>query len=508
MEDTKIVINSTISKKYNPDITIFCIGQKGKDKPDIPSQIRKSDIAKAADLGDFKGNDRDVLVIYNAREYKGIQSSRVAFIGIGKISEKLKNSEFQESMRTAGGQIAALCRKIHAESVCIIPPQLPKNPSTAEGDFIRCLTEGLLLGDYSFEKYKTDEKSKKKSRKIKEIRFLVSNNLSGLRKQAKLGQTGAVSACHARDMANEPGNGWTAASFADYAKKLANKYSFKCTIFNKKQLEKMGMGGILAVNKGSDMPPKLVVLEHHVSKKAKTVLLVGKGLTFDSGGISIKPAAGMEEMKYDMCGGAAALATMNVVGAERIKCNVVAIVPTTDNMPGSSAVKPADIIYHYNGTTSEIINTDAEGRLILADALSYGIEKYLPDYVIDLATLTGAVIIGLGHHHTGLFTNNDSLAERLVAAGKESGEPLWRLPLGKDYQKQLESKVADMKNTGGKAAGAITAAEYLHAFVGDTPWAHLDIAGTAWNFTEKSYIPDGAPSGIGVRTLAEFIRKL
>ena len=236
--------------------------------------------------------------------------------------------------------------------------------------------------------------------------------------------------------------------------------------------------------------------------------MVGKGLTFDSGGISLKPAAGMEDMKYDMCGGAAVLGAMSSVAVEKPQCNVIAIVPATDNMSGGAALKPGDIIYHYNKTSSEIINTDAEGRLILADALAYGVEKYSPDYIIDVATLTGAVIIGLGHHHSGLFSNNDGLAARLKAAGEKSGEPVWRLPLGEEYKKQLESKVADVKNTGGRPAGAISAAEYLHGFVDKTPWAHLDIAGTAWNFTEKSYIPKGGPSGMAVRTLLEFIRRI
>ena len=188
------------------------------------------------------------------------------------------------------------------------------------------------------------------------------------------------------------------------------------------------------------------------------------------------------------------------------RSGVIAIVPSTDNMAGGAALKPGDIITHYNGLTSEIVNTDAEGRLILADALAYGLEKFKPDCVIDLATLTGAAIVGLGHHRTALLGNNDELVARLLAAGDRSGEPLWRLPLGKEYTKQIESLVADMKNTGGKSAGTITAAAYLEKFVGDTPWVHLDIAGTAWEFTEKSYVPKG-PSGIGVRTLLELVRK-
>ena len=250
----------------------------------------------------------------------------------------------------------------------------------------------------------------------------------------------------------------------------------------------------------------MVILEYRTGKKVPTLLLVGKGLTFDSGGISIKPSLGMHEMKYDMCGGAAVLSCLEAVAVERPQAlDIVAIVPATDNMPGPGALKPGDIVSQYNGKTVEIISTDAEGRLILADALAYGIKKFKPEMVVDLATLTGAVIVGLGHHLSGMMANNDELAAKLDRAGKESGEPVWRLPLNKDYTKQLDSKVADLKNVGDQGAGTITAGAFLQEFVGDTPWVHLDIAGTAWNFTEKSYVPKG-PSGVGVRLLLELIR--
>jgi len=268
------------------------------------------------------------------------------------------------------------------------------------------------------------------------------------------------------------------------------------------------MGGILGVSQGSDQPPRLVILEYIRSKKGPTLLLVGKGLTFDSGGISLKPASGMEKMKYDMCGGAAVLAAMQAVGSERPEnINVVAVIPATENMPGPGAIKPGDIISQYGGRTVEVVNTDAEGRLILADALAYGVEKYRPDAVVDLATLTGAVVVALGHHRTGLFSNDDVLAGRIIAAAEQSGEPVWRLPLGPEYTEQLKSKVADLKNVGKKGdAGAITAAAFLEEFVPeDVPWAHLDIAGTAWDYTEKTYVPKG-PSGIGARLLIELIR--
>ena len=306
-------------------------------------------------------------------------------------------------------------------------------------------------------------------------------------------------------MANEPGNGWTPSHFARYARRLAKKHTLKCRVLNKKEMIDLGMGGLVAVNQGSKEPPKLIILEYRPETKAETILLVGKGLTFDSGGISLKPASGMMDMKYDMCGGAAVLSAMETIAKEKPQVGVVAMIPSTDNLSGSNALKPGDVITHYGGITSEVENTDAEGRLILADSLAYGIEQYKPSCVVDLATLTGAVVIALGHHHTGVLSNNDQLVEQLTGAGAACGEPLWRLPLGEEYSKQIESRVADIKNTGGRHAGSITAAAYLEKFVGDVPWAHLDIAGTAWDFTEKTYIPKG-PSGVGVRTLIEFVR--
>lgn len=287
---------------------------------------------------------------------------------------------------------------------------------------------------------------------------------------------------------------------------LARTYSFSCKVLDKAAMKKLRMGGVLGVNQGSDLPPKMVVLEYRTGKKVPTLLLVGKGLTFDSGGISLKPSAGMGDMKYDMCGGAAVLAAMAAVGEERPEgLDVVAIVPTTENMPGPGAIKPGDVISQYGGKTVEVLNTDAEGRLILADALAYGIEKFKPAAVVDLATLTGAVIVGLGHHRSGLLSNNQKLVKKLIAAGERSGEPLWQLPLAPEYSKQMQSTVADLKNVDKRDAGTITAAAFLQEFVGKTPWAHLDIAGTAWDFTEKSYIPKG-PSGVGVRLLIELIR--
>jgi len=504
MENSKIIVCSGVSKNYKADLTIVLVVQKKKDTPNLEN-IDCISVQNSYKHGDFKGTEKDIFIDYSETSSQTHKSIRTAYVGLGQFNKKQSLINREESLRLAGGLIARTCKKVNAKKICIIPPLDVK---IKEKDLIYSLTEGILLGDYIFDKYKTVSKKKKNNYSgIKELRFIAKNtSIAILRKTVSEAKKVADSVFHARNMANEPGSNWTPDSFAEYSFELEKKYKLACRVLEKKELEKLGMNGILAVNKGSEIPPKLIIVEHIVSKKAKTLLLVGKGLTFDSGGISLKPAAGMDEMKFDMCGGAAVLAAMNWVGENKPKCNVVAIVPATDNMSGGSALKPGDIVVHYNKMTSEIINTDAEGRLILADSLAYGIEKYSPDYVIDLATLTGAVIIGLGHHYTGLMSNNDDLAEKILKAGSRTGEPAWRLPLGPEYIKQIDSKIADMKNTGGRAAGTITAAEYLHKFVGKTAWAHLDIAGTAWGYTEKTYIPESGASGVSVRTLIEFIR--
>ncbi len=495
----------------NPDqakvdlLVYFVTGTEGK-KP----ACRNDQVAKALQQpwreGDFSGKEGQFYQFYPAdckKSKDGIKAKRVLVVGLGKIEEKDSNT--REKLRVAGGTATTQARKCKASKVLVV---LPDTPGVAPDDAAECLTEGLMLANYQFTKYKKTVNKDEEPFLVKDF-FLSGSGLSSsaLRRGMKNGSSSALGACVARDMASEPGSNWTPVQFAEYGMKLARNTVLKCSVLNKADMKKLGMGGILAVNQGSAVPPKLVILQYKTAKKNPTLMLVGKGLTFDSGGISLKPAAGMEDMKYDMCGGAAVLAAMEAVARDKpAGVNIVALVPATDNMSGSAAIKPGDVITHYNGKTCEVINTDAEGRLILADSLAYGIKKYKPDAVVDVATLTGAVIVGLGHHMTGLLSNNDNLVARVIAAGERSGEPLWRLPLGPEYSKQIKSEVADIKNIGGKGAGTITAAAFLQEFVGDTPWAHLDIAGTAWGFTEKSYIPAKGPSGTGVRTLLSLIR--
>ncbi|MBI4193799.1 MAG: leucyl aminopeptidase [Betaproteobacteria bacterium] len=306
----------------------------------------------------------------------------------------------------------------------------------------------------------------------------------------------------ARDLGNLPSNVCTPAYLADQARELARRYRMKVTVLEREDMEKLGMGALLSVAHGSAQPPKLIVLEHHGGAKAhKPVVLVGKGITFDTGGISLKPGAEMDEMKFDMCGAASVLGTLKAAGEMRLPLNVVGIIPTTENMPGGRATKPGDIVTTMSGQTVEILNTDAEGRLILCDALTYA-ERYQPAAVIDIATLTGACVIALGHVASGLFANDDALAGEVLAAGATAYDRAWQMPLWEDYQEQLKSNFGDFANIGGRPAGSVTAACFLARFTKKFKWAHLDIAGTAW----KSGKEKGA-TGRPVPLLTHFLLK-
>ncbi len=511
MHDAAVTIKliNTDPREYSGNLLVYLVEENITDIASDAGKLVNRALQQVSATGDFKGKKEQMFLFYpELMQYdkaSEVQAKRVVLVGLGNPDEDINAR--REQLRLAGGAIAKQAGTVKARDVLVI---LPKNFLLAADEIAECLTEGLLLGNYRFDFYKTPAKEDAEKSARVESFLLHSAGFSSkaVREGMHRGKALAEATVAARDMANQPGNVWTPASFAEYAMKLCKKGRLKCKVLDKAALRKLGMGGILGVNQGSVLPPQLVILEYKTEKKNPTLLLVGKGLTFDSGGICLKPPAGMEDMKYDMCGGAAVLTAMQAIAETEVSgVNVVALIPATENLSGAAAFKPGDIIRHYGGKTSEIINTDAEGRLILADALAYGIATYKPTAVIDLATLTGAVIVGLGHHYTGLLANNDQLAAQLIDAGAQAGEPMWRLPLGPEYRKQLDSRVADIKNAGSdRSGGTITAACYLQEFVGETPWAHLDIAGTAWNFTEKSYIPKG-PSGTGVRTLVACLRQ-
>ncbi|MBN9425520.1 MAG: leucyl aminopeptidase [Burkholderiales bacterium] len=304
-----------------------------------------------------------------------------------------------------------------------------------------------------------------------------------------------------KDLGNLPGNVCTPTYLADTARKLGREFKFKVDVLDVRKMEALKMGALLSVARGSEQPPKLIVLHYQgAGPRQAPVALVGKGITFDTGGISLKPAAEMDEMKYDMCGAASVLGTLRAVAEMGLKINVVGVIAASENMPSGRATKPGDIVTSMSGQTVEILNTDAEGRLVLCDALTY-VQRYKPSAIVDIATLTGACVIALGHHHSGLFTPQQALADELLAAGSDAGDPCWRMPLDDEYQEQLKSPFADMANIGGRPAGSITAACFLSRFTKGANWAHLDIAGTAW----KSGANKGA-SGRPVPLLTRFLQ--
>ncbi|MCC6142219.1 MAG: leucyl aminopeptidase [Candidatus Hydrogenedentes bacterium] len=373
---------------------------------------------------------------------------------------------------------------------------------------VEAFVEGIILGSYDFDVYKERPEDQPEPVKVAAITVITSKDADhdGVREACEQAARTCLSVNGARHLANTPPNEMTPAALAEFAHGIAEDAGCECVVLEEKQMASLGMNALLGVSSGSSEPPRLIILRYHHSDDARTLAIVGKGVTFDSGGISIKPAAGMHEMKFDMCGAAAVLCTMLNVTAIKPKVNVVCVVPAVENMTGPAAQVPGDIVRAYNGKTIEVHNTDAEGRLILADAMAYTVDKYKPDYMVDLATLTGACVIALGHYAAGLFDNSEDLRQQLVAAAEVSGERVWPMPLDADYEKLIEGTHADVCNIGPRGeAGAVTAAAFLKQFVGETPWAHLDIAGTAWGGKNISYLDPNHATGYGVRLLTAWI---
>ncbi|CAN7561203.1 leucyl aminopeptidase [Rhizobium sp. LjRoot30] len=447
---------------------------------------------KAAKVARFSAKSMSVLDIVAPQ---GSDADRVFVLGLGKAGEVTAHDWLR-----AGGVAASKIGKAEAAVVFLDAPGLDVQPTQA-ADFAL----GLLLRAYSFDTYKTkkgedDDKAKASTVKV----TIVTADSSAAQKAFAVARAVADGVNIARDLVNEPANILGPEEFAAKAKEL-EKLGVDVEILTEKEMRKLGMGALLGVAQGSVRPPRLVVMHWKGAKKEQPVAFVGKGVVFDTGGISIKPAAGMEEMKGDMGGAAAVTGLMHVLAARKAKVNAIGIIGLVENMPDGNAQRPGDIVTSMSGQTIEVINTDAEGRLVLCDALWYCNERFKPKFMINLATLTGAIIVALGNTHAGLFTNSDSLAAELTEAGLATDEKLWRMPLGKDYDKMIDSKFADMKNTGGRHAGAITAAQFLKRFVGETPWAHLDVAGTAMS-SPSNEINQSWGSGFGVRLLDQLVR--
>ena len=420
--------------------------------------------------GDMEGKRGKSRVLYRL---SGTSADRVLVLGLGK-QKGFDAKAWRECVRVAVAAVSDTGADAATFFLAGIDVE-GKDAAWKARHFSTTATEAL----YRFDEMKS---SKPKPPALQQLGYgIVSRrDLQSAERGLSEGRAIGSGMKLARDLGNLPGNVCTPSYLAEQATRLGREWKLAVQVLEQKDMEKLGMGSLLSVSKGSRQPPKLIVLRHAgAAAKDKPVVLVGKGITFDTGGISLKPGAEMDEMKFDMCGAASVIGTMRAIAEMRLKLNVIGIVPAAENMPGGAASKPGDIVTSMSGQTIEILNTDAEGRLILCDALTY-VERFQPQAVVDIATLTGACIIALGHVCSGLFSNKDALARELLAAGEESWDRAWQLPLWDDYQEQLKSNFADFANIGGRAAGSVTAACFLSKFTKKYDWAHLDIAGTAW----------------------------
>ena len=433
--------------------------------------------------------------IYLLPTFRKISAKRIMLIGLGK-KEKYSN----ESARIIAGKISLKVQELGLKEFSLLPF------SILDEGLAEAILEGICLSVYKFNKYKSEPS---KLSELSDVTILVDADDQDM--QSVLNKSSLiVDAVHfSRDLCNLPPNECPPAELARVAMAIADEHNLKVRIIERYEMESLGLNGIISVGKGSNNQSKLIILEYRgASEDQKPYLFVGKAVTFDTGGISLKPGDKMDEMKFDKCGGCTVLAVIRGAAALRLPVNIIAMVPSVENMPSGSSYRPGDIIKMYNGKTVEVANTDAEGRIILADSIAFGIKNYDPRAVIDIATLTGAAIIALGANVAAAIGNDTSLMDKLKKVSEKTAEKLWELPLYEEFHDQIKSQVADIKNIGGRQGGAITAAAFLANFVADRPWIHLDIAGTAWTQEgtyERSYNPKGA-TGYGVRTLIKLLQ--
>ncbi|MBI1953927.1 MAG: leucyl aminopeptidase [Candidatus Omnitrophica bacterium] len=446
-----------------------------------------------------------VLELLKSKRFQGklnetfllpVQSRWLILVGAGK-KEELTLDRVRQAAATASRRALAGGFETFARGLVSVPKAGPDQAAQA-------VTEGTILGTYRFDELKNIPPGEK--RVLKEVILVVPSprDKSAAQAGVRRGQAIAESVGWARDMVNRPSNRLTPALMAREAQRAARRFGFRCRVLGPAQMRRIGMNAVLAVARGSREPSRFIIVEYKGkgARNRRPLAWLGKGITFDSGGISIKPADKMEQMKYDMAGGAAVLGAVRAAAALALPIHVVGLVPATENLPGGSAQKPGDVVRGLGGKTIEVINTDAEGRLVLADALAYG-QRFKPEAMVDLATLTGACVVALGSHAMGLMGSDDALIEEVKAAADRSGERAWPLPLWPEYGEAIKSEVADLKNVGDGKAGTITAGYFLKEFAGKTPWVHLDIAGLAWADGEKGYLRKGA-TGVGVRLLVEL----
>ena len=446
----------------------------------------------AVSTGDFTGKRGQTSLLYAGDD---LAAGRLLLVGLGD-----RSSFAPERLRRAAATVARRARALKARNAAFVLP-LPEG-SDVRGA-ARAAAEGAVLGLYRFEKYKT--KNNDGGNDGPEVFDLIlggSEDEEAAMAGAEVGEKVAAGSVLARNLANEPSNTATPAYLADRAREIGDRYGMSVTVLDRAGIEGEGLTGLATVGRSASNEPRFIVLEHRKGGGGKPVVIVGKAVTFDSGGISIKPTTGMEDMKFDMGGGAAVLGAMEAVGALDLPLDVVALVPATENLPGGDAFKPGDVLTMANGKTVEILTTDAEGRLILADALVYA-RRYEPAAVVDCATLTGACVVALGAHASGLMGNDEDLIAEVQTAGETAGERAWPLPLFDEYTEQIKGDTADIKNSGGRGGGALTAGAFLKEFA-DFPWAHLDIAGTAYGKKGNAYTTKGA-TGVPARLLVEFL---
>lgn len=475
------------------DLVVLGLFEEQTKLTDSAAEIDKALGGVIADLlssGDFKAKQHQTLLLPTGGK---LPAKRVLLLGLGK------QADFNvERLRQAAGKMASAVRDLGVKAFSVDFGEWVEAPATEAAS---AFAEGALLGTYTFGKYQT---TKKDVKELDAITLLSADKDEAAEYKTGLerGRLIAEAVTFSRDLVSAPPNEVTPSEIGRRAQAFSKELGLTCKVLDEKEIAKLKMGAFLGVAQGAlkDEPPRFIIVEYMpLGAKVQPLVFVGKGITFDSGGISIKPGAGMEKMKYDMAGAAAVLGAIKAIASLKLPVNVVALVPSTENMPGGDAIHPGDVLTSMSGKTIEVINTDAEGRLILADALTYA-ERYNPKGVVDLATLTGACVIALGNNAIGLMGNNEDFIQKVRQAGENTNERAWPLPLWEEYHDLIKSDIADMKNSGGREAGTISAAAFLSKFTEKYPWAHLDIAGTAWEEKGKPYVPKGA-TGIGVRLL-------
>jgi leucyl aminopeptidase len=475
-------------------LVVVVLDRGGKDKPEVSVETVDEAVKQAAAeviaTGELTGKSFETTLLHHPA---GMNAKRLLLLGGGK-AQSFSGFELR---RVAGTAVRTL-KSRGLRSFAFTAPQ----GGLAADQAIKAIVEGSFVGNFDADTYKSD----RKDQKIDELTVLVSGDAGKLQPALEEARVIGESQTFTRELVNEPSNRMTPTMLADRAKKMALEVGLQCEVYGADKIKELKMGAFWSVAQGSDEPPALIVLRYApAGAPEKPVLgLVGKGITFDTGGISIKPADGMEKMKYDMAGGAAMLGAMRAIALLKPRIKVTMIVCATENMPSGKAQKPGDVQIAMSGKSIEIINTDAEGRLVLADGLFYA-RQLGCTHLVDAATLTGAVVVALGYVNAGIFANDEKMYARFSKAEDQAGEKFWRMPLDDEYKEVIKSGIADIVNSGGRWGGAITAAMFLKEFAEDTPWLHLDIAGTAWTEEAKPWIAKG-PSGIAVRSLVEFVR--